>query len=218
MSAKCQNRKGCPPDAALRTRNSASRHVLIHEPLAHIDMLGKNVSILPKPDGVFRSPSALQRPFDDIDIQTGRNSASQECYRLIIRCDAPRSPAHDEPRRVEKRAQVVFVLVVAQLVFLGELPRAREPACEWSPSQIRANLVKGRPRRRRSLSFDESDCMIEIVDTIERWKAANDEGSLQNTDSRAAHTGDSSAAAARISLNSLSFNPPITISAMSRSL
>ena len=102
-----------PPDAALRARNSASRYVIIHEPLARIDMLGKDVSILPKPDGVFRSPSALQRPFDDIDIQTGRNSASQECYRLIIRCDAPRSPAHDEPRRVEKRAQVVFVLVAA---------------------------------------------------------------------------------------------------------
>ena len=87
--------------------------ILVREPLAHIDMLGKNVSILPKPDGVFRSPSALQRPFDDIDVQAGRNSGSQECYRFIIRCYAPRSPTHDEARRVEKRAQVVFVLVAA---------------------------------------------------------------------------------------------------------
>jgi hypothetical protein len=100
-------------DAALRARNSASRYVLVREPLAHIDMLGKNVSIPPKPDGIFRSPSALQRPFDDIDVQAGRNIGSQECYRLIIRCDAPRSPTHDEARRVEKRAQVVFVLVAA---------------------------------------------------------------------------------------------------------
>src|SRR6476469_10930537 len=111
---KCQNRKRlCPLDAALRARNSASRHVLVREPLAHIDMLGKNVSILPKPDGVFRSPSALQRPFDDIDVQAGRNSGSQECYRFIIRCDASRSPTHDEARRVEKRASVVFVRVAA---------------------------------------------------------------------------------------------------------
>jgi hypothetical protein len=73
-------------------------------------MLGKNASVLPKPDGVFRAPPALQRPFDDIDVQAGRNSGSQECYRLIVRRDAPRSPAHFGVRikvEMEKWGKVV---------------------------------------------------------------------------------------------------------------
>ena len=109
------------------------------------------------------------------DVEPGYVPFTQKRHGIIVRAHEAGHPAVAKAPGIKKRPQIRFAIIRLEPFSGREAPRTICPVCKRRTTQVMPNFLRRWPCRQHALVLNESNCMIEIIDAIQWWKAADRE-------------------------------------------